>query len=136
MGSLGQRERRGRSRKEWARMSVRQCKQGLVASRSGRARARVEALEGRALFAAGALDTGWGAGGFASADFPDGNATPDESVDIGRAIAVQADGRIVTAGHTVDINGGPTLFAVSRHTVDGDLDPTFGDGGKVVTEFA
>jgi uncharacterized delta-60 repeat protein len=104
-------------------MSVRSHKQGLVASRPGRARARVESLEGRALFAAGALDTGWGVGGFATADF----GTPTVGVnDVPFAVAVQANGRIVTAGRTTPIdNSSVSQFAVSRHFADGDFDRHF-----------
>jgi uncharacterized delta-60 repeat protein len=49
--------------------------------------------------------------------------------DVANALAIQRDGRIVVAGRT-----GPA-FAVARYTQDGRLDPTFGDGGKVVTDF-
>jgi uncharacterized delta-60 repeat protein len=45
------------------------------------------------------------------------------------AVAIQADGRIVAAG---GVSGD---FALARYTADGRLDPSFGDGGKVVTDF-
>jgi uncharacterized delta-60 repeat protein len=49
-----------------------------------------------------------------------------------RAIAVQADGKVVTVGMT-NTNAGGADFAVVRHLRDGTLDTTFGNGGKVVT---
>ena len=49
-----------------------------------------------------------------------------------RAIAVQADGKVVTVGMTTT-NAGGADFAVVRHLRDGTLDPSFGTGGKVVT---
>jgi uncharacterized delta-60 repeat protein len=55
-----------------------------------------------------------------------------EGEDYARAVAVQADGRIVTVGMTSTITGGAD-FAVTRHLRDGTLDTTFGNGGKVVT---
>lgn len=51
------------------------------------------------------------------------------------AMAVQADGKVITAGRTHTINGG-TDFAVVRHGRDGTLDASFGQGGKVVTAIA
>lgn len=51
------------------------------------------------------------------------------------AVVVQGDGKIVTAG---SISGGPGNldFAVLRYLADGTLDPTFGSGGVVQTDFA
>jgi uncharacterized delta-60 repeat protein len=48
------------------------------------------------------------------------------------AMAVQADGKVVTVGMTSTIAGG-TDIAVVRHLRDGTLDAGFGNGGKVVT---
>jgi uncharacterized delta-60 repeat protein len=44
-------------------------------------------------------------------------------------VAVQSDNKIVAAG------GSSGDFAVVRYNVDGSLDPTFGSGGIVLTEF-
>jgi uncharacterized delta-60 repeat protein len=44
---------------------------------------------------------------------------------------IQPDGRIVVA---VGLDG-PRRFGVGRYDVDGTLDPTFGEGGKVRTRF-
>ncbi|MCF7734399.1 MAG: choice-of-anchor D domain-containing protein, partial [Akkermansiaceae bacterium] len=51
--------------------------------------------------------------------------------DAGRAVVVQADGRILVAGYTQV--GTPEDFALARYRSDGTLDPTFGTGGKVTT---
>jgi uncharacterized delta-60 repeat protein len=55
-------------------------------------------------------------------------------------IALQADGKIVAAGSSADsgshcypwCNG---LFSVGRYDVDGNLDPSFGQNGKVLVDF-
>ncbi|HSB38876.1 MAG TPA: delta-60 repeat domain-containing protein [Gaiellaceae bacterium] len=51
-----------------------------------------------------------------------------KAVPLGAA-AVQADGKIVTAG---SCEGD---FTVARYTASGGLDPGFGSGGKVMTDF-
>ena len=55
-----------------------------------------------------------------------------EGEDYARAVAVQADGKVITVGMTTTTAGGAD-FAVTRHLRDGTLDTTFGNGGKVVT---
>jgi uncharacterized delta-60 repeat protein len=47
-----------------------------------------------------------------------------------RAMAIQADGKIVVAGYTA---GTKYNFALVRYNTDGTLDNTFGTGGKVIT---
>ena len=47
------------------------------------------------------------------------------------AVALQADGKIVTAG-AASVSGG-TFFAVARHNTNGGLDSTFGTAGVVTT---
>ncbi len=51
-------------------------------------------------------------------------------IDVGYAVAVQADGKIVTAGKS------DSAFALARYNSDGSLDAGFGTGGKVTTEFS
>ncbi len=51
--------------------------------------------------------------------------------DVATAVAVQADGRIVVAGHSRSA-GGTSKVALVRHRADGALDPSFGRGGKVL----
>jgi uncharacterized delta-60 repeat protein len=51
--------------------------------------------------------------------------------DRAAAVSIQADGKIVAAGA-----GGPANdFVLARYQPDGSLDPTFGSGGKVSTDF-
>ena len=74
----------------------------------------------------GALDVTFGKEGQVRTDFLGG------SYDVAFGVAVQADCKIVAVGTAV----GPTpQFAVARYNRDGSLDLTFGDGGKVLTEF-
>jgi TonB family protein len=64
--------------------------------------------------------------------------------DAAKALAVQPDGKIIAAGTTrgKGINRGTASkrpqedFALARFSTDGSLDSTFGDGGRVVTDFA
>ena len=49
--------------------------------------------------------------------------------DVANALAIQRDGRIVAAGRT------GRAFVLARYRPDGRPDPTFGKGGKVVTDF-
>lgn len=72
--------------------------------------------------AAGALDTGFGTGGVASFAVT-GLATASV-----RAVAVQADGKIVVAGRLGDTTRASLLF-VARLTAAGVLDATFGTAG-------
>ncbi|HYP39472.1 MAG TPA: delta-60 repeat domain-containing protein, partial [Chloroflexia bacterium] len=52
------------------------------------------------------------------------------------AVAIQSDGKIVAAGYTfADAGSGSQNFALARYNVDGALDPTFGTGGMVTTDF-
>ncbi|MBP6290306.1 MAG: InlB B-repeat-containing protein [Spirochaetes bacterium] len=71
----------------------------------------------------GTLDTGFGSGGKV--------ITPvGSSDDFGRAMALQNDGKILVAGHSLGSNYD---FAVVRYNPDGMLDTGFGSGGKVIT---
>ncbi|MEV6304064.1 delta-60 repeat domain-containing protein [Actinoplanes sp. NPDC051861] len=76
----------------------------------------------------GTLDAGFGTGGKATADLG--------GHDIASALVRQPDGRLLVAGSTLDLDNGAPSVAVARFNADGTLDTTFGDGGKVVTEFA
>ncbi|MBC7938981.1 MAG: hypothetical protein H7Z19_04330 [Chitinophagaceae bacterium] len=58
-----------------------------------------------------------------------------EGEDYAFAMAVQADGKVVTVGRTAT-NAGGTDIAITRHLRDGTLDPSFGSGGKVITAVA
>jgi uncharacterized delta-60 repeat protein len=56
-------------------------------------------------------------------------------------VAIQTDGKLVVAGSSdaIGLAGekGCCLqdFALARYTAEGELDPSFGDGGKVLTHF-
>lgn len=78
----------------------------------------------------GSLDTTFGKGGKVTTDF--GN----NSADIGIAVALQSDGKIVVTG-LVSRNGAPTTqhFGLARYNSDGSLDLSFANGGKTSTEF-
>ncbi len=75
------------------------------------------------LNANGTVDTGFGTSGKVTTDFSGGN-------DFIRGIVIQADGKIVAGG-----TGGDG-FALARYDSNGNLDTSFGDGGKVTTDFA
>jgi uncharacterized delta-60 repeat protein len=53
--------------------------------------------------------------------------------DFGNAVAIQADGKIVLAGHGT---GGTGDMIVLRFNTDGSPDTSFGTGGFVVTDFS
>ena len=76
----------------------------------------------------GSLDTSFGVGGSVTTEFE------ERASGSANAVALQGDGKIVAAGST---GGGPTGFdiAVARYNPDGRLDPSFGSGGRVVTDF-
>ncbi len=60
-----------------------------------------------------------------------------DTVDFGRGVALQADGKIVVAGYAANGAGGQNYdFAVARLDSDGALDSSFGSGsGKSVVPF-
>ena len=72
----------------------------------------------------GALDTTFGTGGKVTTPVGSGD-------EVGYSVAVQGDGKIVVAGHSH--NGTNPDFAVVRYTATGNLDTSFGSGGKVTT---
>jgi uncharacterized delta-60 repeat protein len=69
----------------------------------------------------GTLDTSFGSGGKVVSDL-----TP-YTWDAASALVLEADGKLVAAGNS---SGG---FALARYNRDGDLDTSFGAGGKVIT---
>jgi len=73
----------------------------------------------------GDRDLTFGNGGIVTTDFNNGN-------DYLGKIAVQSDGKIVAIGESFS----PGKFALARYNPDGSLDPTFGNGGKVITVIA
>jgi uncharacterized delta-60 repeat protein len=77
----------------------------------------------------GALDTTFGSGGKVLTDF-----SGTGSFDGASALRIQSDGRIVAAGNS-DASGSED-FALARYSTNGTLDPTFGNEGKVITDFS
>ncbi|MEO8438624.1 MAG: hypothetical protein ABI540_00220 [Spartobacteria bacterium] len=80
----------------------------------------------------GSLDTTFGNGGIVTTIFPGQGS-------FASALALQPDGKILAAG-TDYVNfssddSSNTDFALARYNPDGSLDPTFGSGGLVTTDF-
>jgi uncharacterized delta-60 repeat protein len=75
----------------------------------------------------GSLDTGFGSGGKVT--------TPIAFHEASYSVALQADGKIVAAGHSFTGNG-PNDFAVIRYNANGSLDASFDGDGKVTTDFS
>ena len=73
----------------------------------------------------GTLDMTFGDGGMVTTDFA-------ANSDWARGLVVQPDGKIVAAGRA---SYSPSDFGLVRYNPDGTLDPTFGSGGKVTTDF-
>jgi uncharacterized delta-60 repeat protein len=74
----------------------------------------------------GSLDFTFGSGGKVTTDFGG-----DDSI---HGVALQRNGKIVVAGGSDDA-AGLSDFVVARYNSNGSLDPTFGSGGKVTTDF-
>lgn len=85
----------------------------------------------------GTVDASFGSGGTVTTSFPGTVGTSDDEA---KAAAVQADGKIVVVGVAVSgrqANGAFNQdFALARYGTDGTLDPSFGSGGLVLTDFA
>jgi uncharacterized delta-60 repeat protein len=75
----------------------------------------------------GSLDPQFGAGGKVTTHFADGR-------NIGQALLLEPDGHIVVGGGAPGVNGASD-FALARYNSSGVLDPSFGTGGKVTTDF-
>ena len=84
----------------------------------------------------GSFDTGFDGDGMRVFDFGQaaGGASAPKTTDIVFDIAVQPDGKIVTAGAITLSNQG--RVALARLNVDGSLETSFGTGGVVTTPFA
>jgi uncharacterized delta-60 repeat protein len=73
----------------------------------------------------GALDTSFGTGGRVT--------TTTGNSAAASAVVMQPDGKIIAAGY--GYNGVDYDFAIARFNQNGTLDPSFGTGGKVATDF-
>jgi len=85
---------------------------------------RIEPLEDRRLFAAGALDTSFSEDGKASIDINFGGITLEAS-----DVAVQQDGKTVVVGKFA-LSATRSDFGIARLNVDGTPDRTFGPQGN------
>lgn len=74
----------------------------------------------------GSLDTTFGDDGLVITDF-------SGDTDVGQAICIQPDGKIIVVGKTW--GGSNYDFALARYNQDGSLDTTFGDEGLISTDF-
>ncbi|MCX7619129.1 delta-60 repeat domain-containing protein, partial [Tepidiforma sp.] len=77
--------------------------------------------------ARGELDPTFGTGGKVT-------TAVGSSSDEAFALVLQPDGKLVAAGWSVDAAGNDD-FALVRYNPNGSLDPTFGSGGKVITDL-
>ncbi|ULH17568.1 hypothetical protein MF271_21190 (plasmid) [Deinococcus sp. KNUC1210] len=76
---------------------------------------------------AGSLDTTFGTGGIAVTPVGAGEDVPS-------AVTTQPDGKLIVVGRTSGTHADD--FAVVRYTRDGSLDQSFGNGGRVLIDFA
>lgn len=74
----------------------------------------------------GSQDVGFGTGGMARADFGSNGQV--------HSIAVQSNGKIVTAGE-VSVAPNSLDFGLARFNPNGSLDQSFGAGGKLLVDF-
>jgi uncharacterized delta-60 repeat protein len=74
----------------------------------------------------GSLDSGFGDDGLVTTNFA--------GADSASALIVDSAGRIVAAGEAYGIDNVGASIALARYRDDGSLDPTFGTGGKAMTE--
>jgi len=75
----------------------------------------------------GGIDSSFGTGGRVLTDFA------SASVDRATAVTIEKDGRIVAVGTSNAM--GRFDFALARYKANGDLDPSFGSNGTVLTAF-
>ena len=78
----------------------------------------------------GDLDTTFGTLGSTTVTFGNPNGLTQAL-----AVAIQTDGKIVAVGRAAEPSPENTNFGVVRLNADGSLDSTFGNGGKVSTNF-
>ncbi len=74
----------------------------------------------------GSLDTSFDSDGLVTTDFAGKS-------DEGKAVGVQADGKILVSGSSVEVSN--SQFGLARYNTDGSLDTSFDGDGKVLTEF-
>jgi uncharacterized delta-60 repeat protein len=92
----------------------------------------LESLEDRRLLSTGSPDLFFGSAGEVTTEFP---ARVAEGLNPTPQVAVQADGKIVTALTFEDATGQHRVFGAARYTSAGSLDPTFAGRGYVATDL-
>jgi uncharacterized delta-60 repeat protein len=73
------------------------------------------------------VDTTFGNGGIVLTDFTG-------STDVGFAIAIQPDGKIIAGGSAANTATNGTDYGLARYHSNGSLDSSFGSNGKVLTD--
>lgn len=73
------------------------------------------------------LDPSFGTDGKVVTDFTG-------STDVGLAMVIQPDGKILVGGSTANTDTNGTDYGLARYNSEGSLDQTFGTGGKVLTD--
>jgi uncharacterized delta-60 repeat protein len=76
----------------------------------------------------GSLDASFGAGGEVTTGFGGSHGAA-------RSVAIDSKGRIVAAGVSCNADYHNCDFTLARYKTNGSLDPSFGVGGKVTTDF-
>ena len=76
----------------------------------------------------GALDPSFGTNGVALTAFTN-------FINYANALAIQDDGKIVVAGEAMSSDGTIDVWAVARFNANGSPDSTFGNNGRVTTDF-
>ncbi len=84
------------------------------------------AIPASSLAATGSLLSAFGTSGF--------SLVSHGSLDVAAAVAIQSDGKIVTAGETKSSTGTAEMIS-TRMTPAGVLDPTYGNGGIVTVDI-
>jgi uncharacterized delta-60 repeat protein len=92
---------------------------------------QLEWLESRLAPFTGGLDPSFAGTGMTTLGFGPVNIFDD----VARAVAVQADGKLVVVGNTTDA-AHAGRFAIARYNRDGTLDASFGSGGKETIAFS
>lgn len=77
----------------------------------------------------GSLDTTFGSGGKVITSFGGNGDT------VANDVTIQSDGKVVVVGSAGIVDNAHRSIAVARYNSDGTLDSTFGNGGKVATNF-
>jgi uncharacterized delta-60 repeat protein len=75
----------------------------------------------------GAIDSGFGSGGYVLYDIPVSN------YDFANSLILQSDGKIIQGGTCY--NSGTDQFCIVRYNADGSIDSTFGTSGYVIFDL-